>query len=59
MAWKADDICVMYNYNAISSVSQTTSVNESIVAWKVDAPIGECPKGTNAPTFDNQNATVC
>ncbi|CAL2040510.1 unnamed protein product [Caenorhabditis brenneri] len=57
LAWQSGRKCLNYNYNAISPVSQTDSVDGSIVAWKVNISDSDCPSGINPPTFDNQNAT--
>ncbi|CAL2040515.1 unnamed protein product [Caenorhabditis brenneri] len=57
MAWQSNDTCLIYKYFGMSPVTKTSSVNESIVAFKVNSPDNECPIGSNPPTFNNANAT--
>ena len=58
MAWQVSGSCATYEYSVMGSVTKTDSSNGSIVAFKVEATDGECPIGSNPPTFNNQNATV-
>uniref|UniRef100_A0A1I7T4Z1 CW domain-containing protein n=1 Tax=Caenorhabditis tropicalis TaxID=1561998 RepID=A0A1I7T4Z1_9PELO len=57
MAWQTGVSRVNYDYDSMGKITQTDYNNGSIVAFKVDSSDGSCPKGTNPPTFDNQNAT--
>ncbi|EFO93852.1 hypothetical protein CRE_12636 [Caenorhabditis remanei] len=57
MAWQVSGSCATYEYSVMGSVTKTDSSNGSIVAFKVETTDGECPIGSNPPTFNNQNAT--
>lgn len=49
--------CNMFFYNNTPTVLKTSSVNESVMAFKITGS-DTCPIGENGPTFDNKTATV-
>ena len=50
--------CNLFPFNSVPVIQKTNSTEGSIIAFKVDNSDTQCPSGTDAPTFNNQNATV-
>ncbi|CAL69738.4 PAN-3 domain-containing protein [Caenorhabditis elegans] len=49
--------CNLFPFNSVPVIQKTNSTEGSIIAFKVDNSDTQCPSGTDAPTFNNQNAT--
>ncbi|KAF1757716.1 hypothetical protein GCK72_014172 [Caenorhabditis remanei] len=50
--------CNLYVYNALPAIQKLNSSQGLQVAFKIQNSNDECPVGTNAPTFNNKNASL-